>query len=93
MESALQDINFRGLSIFQPSSLLKPAQGNEHYFRRISKNLTALISRILPFEQKAIFVEDVAKAMKKEFEMRLTEQKEGVSFLQSDCMRGLLAKQ
>lgn len=93
MEIALQDINFRGLSIFRPSSLMKPAHGNERYLKRMSKNLIALISRMLPFEQKAIFVEDVAKAMKKEFEIRITKQKEGVSFLQSDCMRNLLAKQ
>lgn len=92
MEHALQDLNFKGLSIFQPNSLMKHATGNEPYMKRVLKNLIAYVSRLLPAKQKAILVEDVAEAMKKEFEKRVMKQGEKVTFYQSDDMRDLLGR-
>ncbi len=86
MEHALQDIDFRGLSIFQPYHLMKVAAESDSYMKQVGKNLLAFIARIIPAKQKAIWVEEVAEAMKMEFEQRMAKQGEKVAFYQSDVM-------
>lgn len=88
MEHALQDVNFKGLSIFRPGSLMKPAIGSEPYIKRVLKNLIAFVSRLVPGD--SILVEDVAEAMKNEFERRMMKQEGKVIFYEAGGIRELL---
>ena len=49
----------------------------------------AFLNRFLTAKYKGIQVEDVAEAMKKEFERRMMKQGEKVAFYQSDIIREL----
>lgn len=53
-------------------------------------NTIAFIARILPAKHKAINVQDVANAMKIEFELRLNGKINKTTFYHSDDMRELI---
>lgn len=90
MQQAVQAIGFKGVSIFQPYHLMKPAVSNENWITKLIKNTIVLIARLMPAKQKAMKVEDVAKAMKIEFEMRLNGKIEKTAFYKPNEMFKLL---
>ena len=92
MEHALQDIDFAGLSIFRPSQLMRDAAQRGPFLERVGEPAYALLSRFLPAKYKGIQVEDVAEAMKVEFEGRMAKQGDKVAFYQSDLMLELAGR-
>ena len=53
-------------------------------------NSMALLAKIIPAKQKAIKVEDVAKAMMIEYITRDDEKNANIEYYSSDDMRGLI---
>ena len=92
MQQAIQAIEFNGISIFQPYHMIKPADETEPFLKKILKNTIALIARIILAKQKAINVEDIATAMKIEFELRLDGKIKKTAFYHSDAMRELILR-
>ncbi|MCH8063380.1 MAG: hypothetical protein IH861_12875, partial [Chloroflexi bacterium] len=92
MERALQDIDFAGLSIFRPSQLMRDAAQRGPFLERVGLPVYAFLSRFLPAKYKGIQVEDVAEAMKKEFERRMMKQGEKVAVYKSDIILELAGK-
>jgi uncharacterized protein YbjT (DUF2867 family) len=90
MQQAVKSIGFKGVSIFQPYHLMKPAKGNESWLKKLIKNSIALTARIIPANQNAMNVEDVASAMKIEFEMRLNDKIEKTAFYKPNEMFELI---
>lgn len=91
MERDVQALDFTGVSIFQPSHLVKESTGDESTMKQVGKNILALITRLIPSKEKKLHVEDVAKAMKAEFENRLGKPKNKVLFYQVDAILALAA--
>ena len=91
MERDLKQIEFSRISIFQPYHLMKVARGHESKWKKRLKNFIALIASIMPAKQKAILVEDVALAMKNEYERGPLEIDERVKYYHADDMRALVA--
>ena len=89
MEQTIQKIGFKNVSIFHPYHLMKPANNQVSFFKRISKNLIAFIASIMPAKQRAIKVEDVAIAMLLEFESKV-QKGEGIAYYTSDDMREII---
>ena len=92
MQQTVRSIGFKGVSIFQPYHLMKPARNNDKWMTKIIKNTIALIARLLPAKQKAMNVEDVASAMKIEFEMRLNGKIEKTAFYKPNEMFELIGE-
>jgi len=90
MQQAVQSIGFKGVSIFQPYHLMKPINRNESWLKRWIKSTIAFITKVLPAKQKAMNVEDVANAMKIEFEMRLNGKIEKTAFYKPNDMFALI---
>lgn len=90
MEEELKKINFSKLSIFHPYHLMKVAKKNDSKFKQILKNSIAFIAKIMPAKQKAILVEDVAKAMKNEYEKSLSKDADKIVYIHADDMRNLV---
>jgi len=90
MEQAVKSFDFKGLSFFQPYHLMKPAKEKGSFVKKALKNTIAFIASLMPAKQKAIKVEDVATAMKLEFDLRLGEKIEKIRYYDSDSMRKLL---
>jgi len=90
MEEDLKKINFSKLSIFHPWHLMKVAKKNESRWKKNLKNSIAFIAKILPAKQKAILVEDVAEAMKNEYEKSCIEEGDKVKYYHADNMRKLV---
>ena len=91
MEQAIKNNGFKKVSIFHPYHLMKPANNQANFLKKITKNFVALIASILPAKQKAIKVEDVAKAMMLEFELGL-QKGDGLTYYTSNNMRGIIKK-
>lgn len=89
MEQAIKRLEFKNLSIFQPSHLMKPAKVEEKFFKKIVLNFIAVVASKMPHPQKAITVESVAKAMLLEFETR-TIRRTGSAYFTADDMRGII---
>ena len=89
MERALQDIDFEGLSIFRPSQLMRDAAQRGLFLERVGLPVYSFLNRCLPAKYKGIQVEDVAEAMKAEFEGRMAKQRDKVAFYLSDMMQEL----
>ena len=92
MEETLKKIGFSRISIFHPYHLMKVAEGNEPRWKQILINLIASVAKILPAKQKAILVEDVAEAMKNEYEVGIEGYDERVNYYHADLMRELVNK-
>lgn len=92
VERALQDIDFAGLSIFQPSQLMRDAAQRGPFLERVGLPVYAFLNRFLPAKYRGIQVEDVAEAMKVEFERRMAKQGENVAFYQSDIIQELAGR-
>ncbi len=90
MEQALKKIGFSRISIFHPYHLMKVAEGNEPKWMQFLKNLGASIAKIMPAKQKAILVEDVAEAMKYEYERGIVGYDKNVNYYHTDSMRELI---
>jgi hypothetical protein len=90
MQQAVQSIGFKGISIFQPYHLMKPAVSNDNWIKKLIQNTIALIVQLLPAKQKAMKVEDVANAMKIEFEMRINGKIEKTAFYKPNEMLELI---
>ena len=56
------------------------------------KNIVALLAKILPAKQKAILVENVAEAMKNEYEAGLAGHYKKVNYYHADQMRELVSE-
>ena len=92
MERALQDIDFEGLSIFRPSQLMRDAAQRGPFLERVGLPVYAYLSRFLLAEYKGIQVEDLAEAMKVEFEGRMAKQGDKVEFYLSDMIQELAGR-
>lgn len=91
MERDVQALGFTGVSIFRPSHLVKAATGVESPLRQVGKNIMALLAQLIPSKEKKLRVEDVAKAMKADFENRLGKADDKVAFYQVDAILALAA--
>ena len=80
MERDVQAVGFTSLSIFQPSHLVKEATGNETMLKRIWKSMLASLTWLIPSQEETLRVEDVAEAMKVEFEQAISQQRDKVAF-------------
>ena len=89
MERDVTALGFERLSIFRPSHLMKPPNGSEKPVRRAIKSAIAWIASIMPAEQSAIRVEDVAEAMIAEYDQRLASGSRGPVTIDSDSMQTL----
>ena len=89
MEQAIQSIGFEKVSFIHPYHLMKPAKNQETFFSKVTGNVGAFITKLIPANQKAIKVEDVASAMMLEFESR-PEEEIGVNYYTSDAMREII---
>ena len=69
---------------------MKVAEGNEPKWMQFLKNLGASIAKIMPAKQKAILVEDVAEAMKYEYERGIVGYDKNVNYYHTDSMRELI---
>jgi len=92
METKLQEIDFKWLSIFQPSQLMRDAAETSSFLERVGLPLFVLFNRWIPDKYKGIRIEIVAEAMKKEFESRMKKQEEKVAFYPSDMIRNLVGR-
>ena len=92
MEQSVKSLGFKGLSFFQPYHLMKPAKKQSSFLKKVLKNTIAFIASMMPAKQKAIKVEDVATAMKLEFDLRLSGEIENNAYYDSDAMRKLIKK-
>jgi len=89
MERDVQVLDFTGISIFRPSHLVKAATGVESPLKQVGKNMMALLARLIPSKETKLRVEDVAAAMKAEFEQRMTHQTGNVMFYQPQAIAAL----
>ncbi len=89
MEQVMKKIGYRKVSIFQPYHLMKPANNQVHFFKKITKNFVALIASALPAKQRAIRVEDVATAMMLEFDF-VQNKSQKIWYYTSDDMRNII---
>ncbi len=91
MERDVKALDFTGVSIFQPSHLVKAATGDESSLRQVGKNFMALLARLIPSKDKKLRVEDIAIAMKAEFENRIEHESDKVAVFQVDDILALAA--
>lgn len=90
MEQAIIGLNFSKTSFFRPFHLMKPPSHNETCLVKFRKTILASLSRMLPAKQRAINVNEVAKAMVVEYELRSKKNLIGVEYYSSDDMRSLI---
>lgn len=89
MEQTIQNIGFKNVSFIHPYHLIKPANNQVPFLKRITQNTIAFIASILPAKQRAIKVEDVATAMILAHESK-AQKEEGLAYYTSDDMRELI---
>lgn len=73
----------------QPTNNQLSATGDESPLRQVGKNFMALLARLIPSKEKKLRVEDIAGAMKTEFENRLGKEGDKVVIYQVDDIAAL----
>ncbi len=90
MQEEVQNMGFPGVSIFQPGCLLAPVDQAGSTWRLLLNHMKVAFCHFISGHQEAIGVDDVASAMKLEYELRLTGKISNTAFYQSNAMRELL---
>ena len=90
MQDAVQNIGFPGVSIFQPGCLIDSIDQAGSTWRLLLNHIKVALCHFLKGRQDAIKVEDVASAMKIEYELRLTGKIKNTAFYRADAMHELI---